>query len=86
MPTAFARKYSFHLQTPMVLETKDAHSKRAILSAIPPGEASAVKVETQGKGAFDLDGASEPYNCRVEARLSRRFGSTSVFLATLILR
>jgi hypothetical protein len=25
------------------------------------GEASAVKVETRG-GAFDLDGASEPYN------------------------
>jgi hypothetical protein len=27
---------------PMVLEIKDAHTKRAILSAIPPGEASAV--------------------------------------------
>lgn len=28
----------------------------------PLGEASAVKVETRGKGAFDLDGASEPYS------------------------
>jgi len=27
-------------------------------------------VETRGKGAFDLDGASEPYNCRRKARLS----------------
>ena len=38
------------------------HSKRALLSAVLPGEASAVKVETRGGGAFYLDGASEPYN------------------------
>ena len=55
----------------MASETKDAHSQRAFLSAIPPGGASAVKVETRGKGAFYLDGASEPYNCRRKARLSR---------------
>jgi hypothetical protein len=52
----------------MVSETKDAHSKRAFLSASPPGGASAVKVETRGRGAFYLDGASEPYNCRRKAR------------------
>jgi hypothetical protein len=46
----------------MVSETEHAHSKRAFLSAISPGGASAVKVETRGKGAFYLDGASEPYN------------------------
>jgi hypothetical protein len=52
----------------MASETKDAHSQRAFLSAIPLGEASAVKVETRGKGVFYLDGVSEPYNCRREAR------------------
>jgi hypothetical protein len=64
MPHPFTRKCDFHLRTcQWFLEIKDAHTKRAILSAIPPGEASAVKVETRGKkGAFDLDGAGEPYN------------------------
>jgi hypothetical protein len=52
----------------MISETEHAHSQRAFLSAIPPGEASAVKVETRGKGAFNLDGGSEPYNCRRKAR------------------
>jgi hypothetical protein len=38
----------------MASETKDAHSQRDFLSAIPSGEASAVKVETRGRGAFYL--------------------------------
>jgi hypothetical protein len=36
--------------------------RACFLSAVPSGETSAVKVETQGKWAFYLDGASEPYN------------------------
>jgi hypothetical protein len=66
-PNVFTRKCGLRLLSTMVSETKDAHSQRAFLSAIPPGEASAVKVETRGKGAFYLDGVSEPYNCRRKA-------------------
>ena len=44
MPDEFTRKCGIRLLSTMVSETKDAHSKRAFLSAIPPGEANAVKV------------------------------------------
>jgi len=45
------------------LLTRHADSRRAFPSAFLPGEASAVKVESQGHpGANNLDGASEPYN------------------------
>jgi len=62
MHDEFTRKCDLRLLSTMVSETKDAHSQRAFLSAIPPGEVNAVKVETRGKGAFYLDGASERYN------------------------
>jgi hypothetical protein len=39
------------------MQTPSVFPKRIIF-----GEASAVKVETRGRGAFYLDGASEPYN------------------------
>ena len=43
-------------------------SKRAFLSAITLAKRARSTVETQGKGAFYLDGASKPYNWRRKAR------------------
>ena len=43
-------------------ETRHADSKRAFLSAVPPGEANAVNVEAKGNRAHYIDGVSEPYN------------------------
>jgi len=80
MPNVFTRKCDLRLPTPLGPETKDAHSKRATLSAIPPGGMRAQSRWRRGeKGAFYLDGASEPYNWRRKARWSRWSASTLVW-------